>query len=433
MAQTKAFHRNLIAPAGQWAKSPIETIKTEYPFFKLLSKNLENDRSQATKPIAFTRATGAVSDPNKAGLEYYIQTYGRLTSLGVSKGETLTGNEERLSDYVDRMTINELWHAVDLPTSINVQSEETRYNDSIAYYKSLGMWLYDRIQMAVGLQLSSFDANTFIDFNGQERPLELKSLGFNRVRQLPKENWVIAGDKDKESDLVAGDEFTLDTLLKMKSAAMNRPMPIPKIQENGKSYYLVVLHPTQYDQLRKDPAFRDTVSVAYSGQGANSPYIDGEFTMYDGMHIWSTTLLTTHGVNPDKTINRNVVRGYLLGANAAHFRQLYNPQGSGINERIYDKTGRWKIKPAYAPSFLFYVSNESKDYGRRLGTGVGAAFGISTTDFGGQAYNRVLVSSGVGKSRSSQLADIVTGGGSKSGSDTSSGGSKDKSDPAKKN
>jgi len=295
-----------------------------------------------------------------------------LSGAGVSEGETLEGQEEALSLYSDNVFLSELAHAVRVKNEGTIDSQRVDFNLREEANAGLADWYSERLSLSSFIHLCGYTANK-LNYEGVDLDLtKLLYTAFNKPIAPSKERFIIAGQKEKESNLVAADKFDLSLVDKAVECAKLASPKIRPIKVNGENVYVMYLHPTQITALRTNTAagqWLDIQKAAYSGSRAQNPIFDGSLGMYNGV-ILREAYHVMPGISDKNETLPNVRRAVLLGAQAGVIA-----------------FGRGKSVERYE------LREELFDYGRELGVGVKTIYGFKKTVFNNQDFATIVVSS----------------------------------------
>lgn len=283
----------------------------------------------------------------------------QLKGAGIQGDNTLEGNEEALETFYQDVFIDQLRHAVRSGGQMSEQRVPFSVRDEAK--DGLADWWSDRIDTWFFNQLCGFTAQT-----------DPRYYGFN-APTAPDTDHVSYGDSGSTSEgsisasTVA--EFNLahiDNAVEKGKLAKNALRPI-KI--NGKSHFVMFIHPYQVTSLRKRTTtglWQDIQKAAISGgQTSDNPIFTGALGMYNNVVLHESTripaITTAAGANTGR-------RAVLCGAQAASI---------AFGRKYGKNTFSWK--------------EELFDYENKLGVAAGCQAGMVKTRFDNSDYGTVVV------------------------------------------
>lgn len=244
----------------------------------------------------------------------------QIMGRGVSEGETLKGNEEALQFLHDKLYINELNHAVSTKNKGTIDQQRILFSLRDEAHKSLVDWYADRLSLMFFTQVCGYTAPT-MKFEGREIELDELYYGFNAPLAPSSRRIVRPEAKTKDEDVkdLSKHSFSLKLIDEAVKVAKLANPKIRPVRVGGSNVYVMYLHPIQVMQLRTNTdtgQWLDIQKAAYSGSRAKNPIFDGSLGMYNGV-ILRESEHVTHGVKSDGTVEENVRRAVLLGAQSA--------------------------------------------------------------------------------------------------------------------
>ncbi|WP_455479210.1 N4-gp56 family major capsid protein [Bartonella sp. B23] len=261
----------------------------------------------------------------------------QLLGDGVSEGQELEGNEEALQFLHDRLTINELVHAVRVKNEGTIDQQRILHDLRTEAKNGLVDWYADRLSMMFFIQVCGYTAKT-INFEGRTITLKPVHYGFNDPTAPTDKRVVRPNGKTKDEDLKENDVFNLKLIDKAVERAKLANPKIRPVRVDGENVYVLYLHPTQVTQLRTNTdagQWLDITKAIYSGNRLKNPLYDGSLGMYNGVvlreaeHVTegvesgSTSKAAPKNVaedvesGPTNKAVSNVRRAVLLGAQSA--------------------------------------------------------------------------------------------------------------------
>jgi N4-gp56 family major capsid protein len=284
----------------------------------------------------------------------------QLTGDGVQGDGTLEGNEEALTTYTDDVVINQLRHAVRSGGEMSEQRIPFSVRDEAM--QGLSDWFADR-----------WDTWMFRQLAGHTVTADTRYSGHNAITAPTRQIWTETGaDSDDDLDN-SGDTFTLTMIdravEKAKTGTTGSEPPIRPITVDGKSHYVVFLHPYQVTDLRTNTStstitWHDIQRAALSGNGSkDNPIFTGALGVYNGCILHESTRVPT-GVSAAGTEVTGVRRALLCGAQAAAvcFGQGHDQNSYDWFEQLFDYGNQLGVK-AGCISGLKKLTWNSKDFG----------------------------------------------------------------------
>lgn len=286
-----------------------------------------------------------------------------LTGSGIQGDSTLEGNEEALSTYSDNVFIDQLRHAV---RSSGKMSEQ-RVPFEVREEARMGLtdWWTERIEVSVANQLTGNTTQTDTRYTG------------NQVAIAPT-RIIVGGNQTTEASLSLTTTHAIQlTDLDRAVAQAKEPSTVGQVRirpvkVNGKSYYVVFLHPYQIYQLRRDAStagnfFDIQKAQLQGGKISDNPLITGAEFIYNQciVHEWNYL----PNVISTVTSSTSYRRGVLCGAQAI---MMAHGQGGSDNKMSWEE--------------------EMFDYGNQLGVSAGMIFGAKKTVFNSQDFGTIVLS-----------------------------------------
>lgn len=286
-----------------------------------------------------------------------------LTGSGIQGDSTLEGNEEALSTYSDNVFIDQLRHAV---RSSGKMSEQ-RVPFEVREEARMGLtdWWAERIETSVANQLTGNTSQTDTRYTG------------NQVAIAPT-RIIVGGGHTTEASLSLSTTHAIQlTDLDRAVAQAKEPSTagqsrIRPVKVNGKSYFVVFLHPYQIYQLRRDSStagnfFDIQKAQLQGGKISDNPLMTGAEFIYNQciVHEWNYLPNVASSV----TSSTSYRRGVLCGAQSL---MLAHGQGGSENKMSWEE--------------------ELFDYGNQLGVSAGMIFGAKKTVFNSQDFGTIVLS-----------------------------------------
>jgi N4-gp56 family major capsid protein len=297
------------------------------------------------------------------GDRIYYNLRMQISGRGVTEGGVLEGNEESLTIYQDSVVVNELYHAVRVPSKDSIDAQRVPWDLMMEAKDALVDWYAKR------MSVSFFNAVC-----GNTTQTDTIYTGFNATT-APSSGRVIrpagaANDETMTSDLYKMDLRLIDYA--KEAAKIASPMIRP-VRIDGKDCYVMYLDPRQVTDLRTNTStgqWLDIVKAYENGFGKDSQIVKGSIGMYNGVILREA---------PDDTIPLGVNSS--TGAAVSNTRRavLLGAQAAGISFANDGGPNTYKTK------------TETFDYGREVGIGVGTIFGIKKTRFNSVDYGTIVV------------------------------------------
>jgi len=297
-------------------------------------------------------------------------TFGLRTQLqgeGVTEGETLEGNEEALTTYSDAVLINELRHAVRNRNKNTIDQKRVPFNLRDEAKSGLRDWYAKRMSVSFFNQVCGYTPAT-----------SLKYTGLNAVLAPTSGRHIVAETgSTTDEQLDSGDLMTLKWLDYAKEKAQTASDgggPIRPIMVGGDEKYVVYLHPYQVTDLRTDAStagnwFDIQKAGLQGGQISKNPIYTGALGEYNGI-VLRQAYDVTQGVHSTAgTAITTVRRAVFMGAQACALGFAQNTD---------------------AASFSWV--EELFDYEHELGVSAQAMFGMKKTQFNGQDFGTIVIS-----------------------------------------
>ena len=285
------------------------------------------------------------------------------TGTGVQDDETLEGNEEGL-DFKDySIYLGEKRHAVKV--DLNLSEQRTMIDVRAEAKVAIGEWTEEYIDTTFFefLTGSGQGATTLIS-KYHPRSGSGLSLGGNALT-APSANRIVYGGVGivAKNARTATDTMSFSVLDKIAERCKLATPTMRKAQYNGKSCWVVIMHPYQVNDLRANTGnlqWGDIVKAEISGGGQNK--FEGEILgMYREMLLIESTRIPTFS---DYGAGSNVkaARALVLGAQAAVV----------AHGKKTDKDGKMSLV------------ERTFDYGKRYGVAITMIWGMGKTKFTSQ-------------------------------------------------
>jgi N4-gp56 family major capsid protein len=165
-----------------------------------------------------------------------------------------------------------------------------------------------------------------------------------------------ANNAGADASLTADEVMDTKCLTAAKQMAKLASPKVKPLRVNGKDTYVVIMHPYQYSDLKKDPVFKQEAREA-GVRGEENPIFSGALKMYDGLIIHEHEYI--YDWNPGVTSARAILCGQQAGVIA------------------WGKEVEWVEK--------------SFDYGNKWGISCGAIFGVLKPMFNSLDYGVITI------------------------------------------
>lgn len=279
---------------------------------------------------------------------------------GVEEDETLEGNEEGLDFQYFDLNLGEKRHAIKV--DLNLSAQRTMFDVRAEAKDALGEWLEEYIDTTFFEYLTGAGVGTA----GASR-YHKSALGGNALL-TPSTNRIVYGGTGvtTKAGLASTDIMTLVTLDKMAERVKLASPTMRKANFGGKTGWVVILHPWQVTDLRKNTNagqwFDIQKAALQGGQITGNPLFQESLGMYrDFVLVESVRVptFTDYGAGG----NVNAARALVLGAQAAVVAH-----GKGTDDQ-----GKLDM------------AERTFDYGKRYGIAATLIWGLAKTRFSGQS------------------------------------------------
>lgn len=320
--------------------------------------------------------------------------YGDLKELGVTNCTAIENTEEPLDISNDKLTIDEYSKGAYIKSCLDAMLENEARSAVSAEVEALESHMRDVFELAILSQLSGIKIRG--DLEGNSRVIN----GYNELTE-PTNIYAIGNSgiiktNAREDGIAATSGFTYNSLVDILSlAGIHRLKPL----SNTDYQYVLLLHPAQVAELRRDTDFKDLLSNSRSGYIGQS-----EVGVIHGVLIKEEPLLA-QGINKGEAVE-GTYRSLLLGAGSATLAcgsvPVYYPANSlpflpkGKNLSVIDK-------PVNAPLALRWRND---DYRRMIYGAMSVLFGVKKTVYDGKDYGVVVITSRGYSINNSSLVEV---------------------------
>lgn len=275
-----------------------------------------------------------------------------LTGAGTLGLNALTGNEEAPQTYSDALVINELCHAVLLMGPIS--NQRVLFDRRKIGRNRLADWYASRCDHAGANQLGSYTPQTDPRYTGLQACVTV-------TRQI------LPGGVSDAATLASTNAFVLtfwDTAVRAAKALTTGIRPV---KVNGRDLYIGVMHPSQATDMRQNSSAGQWLDIEKAaltgGEIGSNPIFWNSLGMYHGVLMHENSRITNAVSNAGAAV-ANTKRAQFLGAQAA---VLAFGRGQGESQRF-----RWL--------------EELRDFGRQIGIGCSALWGLVKVQFNAQDF-----------------------------------------------
>jgi N4-gp56 family major capsid protein len=265
----------------------------------------------------------------------------KLSGDGITGDSELEGNEEAMTDYDEDVAIDQLRHGVRLTG--NMDEKKSAYKMRTSAKARLKIWWAERLDKELLWKLCGYTTKTFA--NTPTAPAATRSI------------W--ANNAGADTSLTADEVMDTKCITAAKQMAIMASPKVPPLRIGGKDTYVLIMHPYQYTDLKKDPVFKQEAREA-GERGDKNPIFSGALKMYDGVIIHEHEYVYAWAGG---AASIPIARAVLCGQQAAVI--------------AWGKSVAWVEK--------------TFDYGNKWGISVGAIFGVIKPMFNSLDYGVVSV------------------------------------------
>lgn len=269
-------------------------------------------------------------------------TYGlgmKLSGPGVTGDSELEGNEDATVDYDTYLNIDQLRTAVRLTGKMD--EKKNCYEMRASAKDRLKIWWAERIDQELLDKLCGKTTSTFA--NTPVAPTAARNI------------W--ANNAGADAALTADEVFDTKCIQAAKQMAKMAAPRIRSLRVGGKDMYVLIAHPYQITDLRKDPVWKQEMREAGTRGTEENPIFSGALGVYDGVVIHEHQYI--YAWNPGVPAARAILCGQQAGVIA------------------WGKDVDWVEK--------------SFDYGNKWGMSVGAIFGVQKPVFNSLDYGVITI------------------------------------------
>lgn len=279
-------------------------------------------------------------------------TYGisnLLSAPGTLDLATLTGSEEAPTTYGQQLYIHELAHATLLVGPIS--NERVLFDMRRTGRNRLGDWYAARVDHAAPNQLAGYIPQADSRYTGLQAPVattrQILPTGVTDAASLASTNTF---------------DITLIDLAVLRAKALTSG--IRPIKVGGRSFYVLIMHPSQVTDMRKNTSTGQWLDIQKAamtgGDVGDNPVFWQAIGMYHGTLMHENARCTNAVANAGTAV-ASTKRALFCGAQAA---MLAFGRASGETQK-------------------FLWLEELRDFGRQLGIGVSSIWGLLKSQFNG--------------------------------------------------
>lgn len=264
---------------------------------------------------------------------------GKLTGAGVSGDSELEGNEEQILPYAEQVTIDQKRFAVRLTGKLD--EKKNAYNMREDAKNKLKIRIQEFIERQFFLKLGGVTNTTINDVN--LAVVGTDALWSNTPDFIPDAdeaagtgNRYLCANTSGTDALGSTDLITPALVSKARVKAKLAGPQIRPVRVNGKSYYVLFVHPWQAYDLKRNAEFVQAQREAMP-RGADNPIFTGALGIWDGVIIHEHEYVpfldvsvagnSFRGAGTGTDCAVDCFRAILCGAQAITFAQAVNPNG----------------------------------------------------------------------------------------------------------
>lgn len=334
---------------------------------KLWSKYLESEVLKNTWIMKFTGTSAdslimvKTETQKSAGDRITFALRMQMTGDGVAGDNTLEGNEEALTTYTDNLFIDQLRHAH--RSGGRMSQQRVTWDMRQEAREALADWWEDRLDFWGLNQLAGNVAQSNTKYTGMQATI---------APSANNQKWVNSNEASDQS-ISTTSTFTLSMIDKAVEAARTLTPAIRPLRIGGKPMYAVFMHDYQVTDMRTNTSTGQWLDIQKSamqgGEIDDNPIFNGSLGVYNGTIIHQDSRIPL-GVNSSTSAAvASTRRAIFCGAQAA-------VMGYGMDN---------------GPN-RFVWSEETFDYGNKLGVSVGMIGGLKKTVYNSADYGVIVLS-----------------------------------------
>jgi N4-gp56 family major capsid protein len=270
-----------------------------------------------------------------------------MSAPGVMDLNTLTGNEETPVTYGDSMYVHELAHAILLVGPIS--NQRVLFDMRKTGRNRLADWYAARVDHSAANQMAGYIPQTDVRFTGLQAALATS-------RQILPAGVTDAGSLGTSNTFALG---LIDTAVQKAKALTTGMRPV---KVGGRSFYVLLMHVAQVTDMRTNTSTGQWLDIQKAamtgGDVGDNPIFWQSIGMYHGTLMHENARVTNAVANAGTAV-ANTKRAIFAGAQAA---AMCFGRGQGEDQKF-----RWL--------------EELRDFGRQIGIGVSAIWGMKKTVF----------------------------------------------------
>lgn len=264
----------------------------------------------------------------------------RLSGDGVTGDSELEGNEEEINAYAEAVAIDQIRFGVRLTGKLDEQ--RNAYDMRMDAKDKLKIKMKEFIERQIFLKLGGVTNTSLVDIDGSV--IGTRAAWSNTPDYIPDADETAGyGDRYLCADFASGttslattDLLTPQLISRVRTKAKLSSPKIQPLDINGKSYYVMFVHPWQAYDLKQNAQFAQAMREA-EVRGKENPIFTGALGIWDGVvlieHEYVPFLDVTvagnsfRGVSSGTDCAVDAFRAILCGRQAAGFAQASNPAG----------------------------------------------------------------------------------------------------------
>lgn len=330
-----------------WAKALYADVGKELYFERFVDRGSMQSLGLRTEtsPAAIVQEVTDLATEKGKSITFGLAA--RLSGNGIDGDSELEGQEEAQSTYSDNLIIDQKRNAIRLTGEMD--EKKVAYNMRTTAKISLTVWLAQIIQQDGFIKLCG-DSGGAGQNNGS-------LYSFANVPTAPTTNRrTYAGGQASEGALTTAHVMDTKCLVKARQLAQLAGIKVRPVSVDGKKCYVVLLHPYQSADLKKDAVWNQAQRDAW-WRGNENPIFTGSLGVVDQMviHEHEDMWIDTDGGSASASIGRAV----LCGAQALIL--AYGRPAKWV-EKSFNYDNQWGIACGRIWGWIKPVFN-SEDYG----------------------------------------------------------------------
>lgn len=264
----------------------------------------------------------------------------KLSGNGITGDNTLEGNEEAMQDYATYVTIDQIRHAVLLTGKMD--EKKNAYDMRVSAKNRLASWIAEYVERDMFFKLCGDITTTRHDFA-------------NDTSAAAATRSVFAGGQSAVANITTAMKFDTKCIDAAKQKAEVASPKIRPIKVNGKSMFVMFIHPYDATNLRQDPVWNQAQRDA-NVRGEENPIFSGAMGVYNNVviHVHDYVYRYNDG-SGSAYVSRNILCGQQAGVIAW-----------GMNVDWVEKSFDYENQQGFACGAIFGTSKpifNSLDYG----------------------------------------------------------------------